>query len=82
MSDNALRAALQKLLAQGEQASDNQLLKAHAAKNAPPPVAPEMCEDCKVPYEGGKCPKCGKEAQAGEDEGELASLLEQGASEE
>ncbi len=82
MNDSALRAALQKLLAQGEMAADGQAMKAHAAKNAPPPGAPEMCPECKESLAEGKCAKCGYQAPAaGADEGELAGLLEQGAAE-
>ena len=79
MNDTPLRMALKKLLAQGEMASDNRMMKAHAAKNAPPAAAPEMCPECKIPLEDGKCPKCGY--AAGEDDNELAGLLEQGAAE-
>jgi hypothetical protein len=80
MSDSALRAALQKLLAQGEQASDNRMLKAHAAKNAPPAAAPEMCPECQKPLAEGKCVECGYEAPAeGAEDSELAGLLEAGA---
>lgn len=83
MDETPLRAALQKLLAQGEAASDNRMLKAHAAKNAPPPAAPEMCPECKEPLIEGKCAKCGYETPSGEaDESELAGLLEQGAAAE
>jgi hypothetical protein len=71
-SDSALRAALEKLLAQGEQASDNSMLQAHAAKNAPPP---EACPECKVPLVDGKCAQCG---YAGEVE-DMSGLQELGA---
>lgn len=83
MNDSPLRAALQKLLAQGEAASDSRMMKAHAAKNAPPAAAPEMCPECKEPLLEGKCAKCGYEAPAaGADDSELAGLLEQGAAAE
>jgi len=75
MDDGALRAALQKLLAHGEAAQDSKMMKMAAAKKAPPPAAP--CAECALLEEGEKCEKCA--ALGGEDEGELAGLLEQGA---
>ena len=76
-----LKAALSKLLAHGEAASDAKLMRMADAKKKVP-TAEAMCPDCKVPMVDGKCPDCGKEAGA-EDagEGDLAELLEQGAKE-
>lgn len=79
MEDTALKAAIRKLLDHGEAAQDAKMMKMAAAKKGPV-AAPEMCDDCEVAMVDGKCPKCGKEsAPAGEDESELAGLLEQGA---
>lgn len=76
MDDTALKAALRKLLAHGEAAQDNKMMKMAAAKNAPPPAAP--CAECAMLEEGEKCEKCAG-LEGGEDEGELAGLLEAGA---
>ena len=77
---DVMKAALSKLLAHGEAASDAKLMRMADKKKAP--TAEAMCPDCKVPMVDGKCPDCGKEAGA-EDagEGDLAELLEQGAKE-
>lgn len=81
----ALRNALGKLLGQGEAASNNKMKKMHAAKNAPPAAAPEMCPECTetpTPLVEGKCASCGYEKTAeGGDEAGLADLLEAGATE-
>ncbi len=85
MDDGALREALKKLLAHGEAAEDSKLMKMAAAKKAPPPAAPEMCPECQKPLVEGKCPECGYEkpvVDENEGQGDLASLLEQGASAE
>ncbi len=76
MDGDALKAALRKLLAHGEQAQDSKLMKMAAAKKAPPAAAP--CEECAQLEEGEKCEAC---AGGKEDESELAGLLEQGAAE-
>ena len=82
MNDNALKAAIRRLLDDGEDAKDNALMKMAAAKKAPPPVEAAQCEDCKVPMVDGKCPKCGKESEGpAEGEGDLAELLEAGSAE-
>jgi hypothetical protein len=73
-SDSALRAALEKLLAQGEQVSDNSMLQAHAAKNAPPP---EACPECKVPLVDGKCAQCGY--APADESADMSGLQELGA---
>ena len=73
MNDSPLRAALRKLLAQGEQAADNNMRKQFSPQ-APNPA--ESCPECKVPLEEGKCAKCGY-AEEVEDEGALAETLEQ-----
>ncbi len=78
MDDTALKAALRKLLAHGEAAQDSKLMKMAAAKKAPPVAAP--CAECALLESGEKCEKCAVEPQ-GEDESELAGLLEQGAAE-
>lgn len=72
MNDSPLRAALRKLLAQGESAADNNMRKQFAPPQAENPA--ETCPECKVPLDEGKCAKCG---YAGEDEGALAETLEQ-----
>ena len=77
MNDSPLRAALRKLLAQGEQAADNNMRKQFSPQ-APNPA--ESCPECKVPLEEGKCAKCGYE-EKGEDESALAEALEQGGAE-
>ncbi len=73
MNDSPLRAALRKLLAQGEQAADNNMRKQFSPQ-APNPA--ESCPECKVPLDEGKCAKCGYAAEV-EDEGALAETLEQ-----
>jgi len=78
MNDGALRAALQKLLAVGEGASDNAMKARFAKKNAPV-VEPATCPECQKPLVEGKCEACGYSAPAeGDEENELAELLEQG----
>ena len=76
-NETPLRNALRKLLAQGEEFADNRMRKDFAAKTAPPPSSPEMCDDCKVEMVDGKCPQCGK--AGGENENELADALEMGS---
>lgn len=78
MDDSALKAAIQRLLDHGEAAQDSKMMQMAAAKKAPPPVAP--CAECSAMPEGEKCEKCALEG-GGDDESELAGLLEQGASE-
>lgn len=78
MNDSPLRAALRKLLAQGEMAADNNMKRSFAPKAAPNAV--EVCPECKDPLEEGKCAKCGYE-EKGEDENALADALEQGGAE-
>jgi len=78
MNDSPLRAALRKLLAQGEMAADNNLKRSFAPKAEAAPSA--MCPECKEPLEEGKCAKCGYE-EKGEDESALAEALEQGGAE-
>ncbi len=84
MDKDALKAALHGLMQKGSLATDNKLSRLAAAKKAPPAAAPEMCPECKVPLEEGKCAQCGYELEAApEDEGggDLAALLESGAQE-
>ena len=98
-TDSTLRAALGKLLRQGEAAADGQMKKDFVASKAAP--TEQRCRSCgcvggKCPHcaapccaggtcdcADGACPHCGAKcaAQAGEDEGEMAGLLEQGAAE-
>ncbi len=82
MDDTALREAMQRLLDHGEAAEDSKLTRMAAAKKGPA-AAPESCPECEAPLVEGKCAKCGysKPEEAGEDESELAGLLEQGAAE-
>ena len=75
MDDSALKVALRKLLAHGEAAEDSKLVRMAAAKKSPP-VAP--CAECALLEEGEKCEACAAKG-GGEDEGELAGLLEAGA---
>ena len=82
MNDGALRAALKKLLAVGEGASDSAMKARFAKKNAPPAPAEAMCPECKVALVDGACPECGYTAPAEEDgEGEMADLLAAGSEE-
>lgn len=75
MDDAALGMAIKRLLGMGEAAEDSRMRKYAASKK---PAAPaETCPECKEPLADGKCAKCGYEAK-GEDESELAELLEQG----
>lgn len=75
MDDAALGMAIKKLLGVGEAAEDARMQK-YAASKKPAPAA-EMCPEYKKPLVDGKCPECGYEMK-GEDESELAELLEQG----
>ena len=77
MDGDALKAAIRKLLDHGEAAEDSKLMKMAAAKKAPV-VAP--CAECAALEEGEKCEACAAK-EGGEDESELAGLLEQGAAE-
>ena len=77
MEDSALKAALRKLLDHGEAAQDSKLMKMAAAKKGPPVEAP--CPECAKLEEGEKCEECAAKEGAGEDESELAGLLEAGA---
>jgi len=76
MDGDALKAAIRKLLDHGEAAEDNKLLKMAAAKKGPPAVAP--CAECAGLEDGEKCEACAAK-EGGEDESELAGLLEAGA---
>ncbi len=76
MDDSALRIALKRLLAHGEAAEDQKLVKMAEAKKAPPAEMP--CPECAKLEDGQKCEAC-QAKEGGEDEGDLASLLEQGA---
>lgn len=77
MDDSPLKAALKKLLAHGDAATDSKLTRMAAAKKAPT----EMCPDCKeAPLVDGRCGKCGYAAPQDES-GDLADLLEQGGQE-
>ncbi len=84
MDDSALKIALKRLLAHGNAAEDAKMVK--LANSKKPMAAPDMCPKCNVAMVDGKCPKCGLEATAedamdGGDGEDMASLLEQGASE-
>ena len=77
MDDSALKEALQRLLGLGEAAEDSKMMKLAASKKAP---AEMPCAECAAMPEGEKCEAC-MAKDGGEDEGELAGLLEQGAAE-
>lgn len=76
MDDSALKVALRKLLDHGDAAEDSKLLKMAAAKKGPPIEAP--CAECAKLEDGEKCEACASK-EGGEDESELAGLLEAGA---
>lgn len=75
MDDSALKAALRKLLAHGDMAQDNKMMAMAKAKKGPQVAEP--CPECAMMPEGEKCEAC-KAKEGGDDEGELAGLLEQG----
>ncbi len=84
MNGDALKEAIKALLAHGDNAKDQGLMKMAAAKKAPPPAAPEMCPDCNKPLVDGKCESCGYESPAADDDSggtDLADLLDSGAKE-
>jgi|GEM_PF-7093501 len=74
--NDAIKSAIRKLLDMGEQAQDGKLVKLAEAKRAPPPE-PE-CEACAMLPGEETCEACAAKT-GGEDESELAALLEQGA---
>lgn len=78
MQDNALKDAIRALLDQGSAVEDTKLKRMAAAKKMGPP--PEPCAECALLEEGEKCEACAAK-EGGEDEGELAGLLEAGAEE-
>lgn len=74
MDDAALGMAIKKLLGMGEAAEDARLQKFAASKK--PAATPVSCPECQKPMAGDSC-ECGY-VEKGEDESELAELLEQG----
>lgn len=78
MHDSVISEALRRLMAHGGAQQDSKLMKMAQAKKGAP-VAEAECPECKVPLADGKCPQCGYSADEEANEGDLASLLEQGA---